>query len=173
MEVAALRMFPSEPRQVVRARRLIPVASGWQQKMGRPQASGGEIRETSKYPSVRLFSFTRCYFWLMYRLPLLRFVLWAIGCRLSQGVGTSTPQIKVGEDVYRGKTEPIVGTTMTFVTPKAGSSGGGSVGVCVWGDCLCVCPFALAALAGCARSHWPRWPATDRLLDVKNVQGYS
>ncbi|CAN0425688.1 unnamed protein product [Pylaiella littoralis] len=40
-----------------------------------------------------------------------------------KGVGTSTPQLKVGEEVYKGKTEPIVGTTMAFITPKAGSAG--------------------------------------------------
>lgn len=79
----------------------------------------------------------------------------AVGWRMSQGVGTSTPQIKVGEDVYRGKTEPIVGTTMAFVTPKAGSSGGGSVFVSS--------PFALMALIG---------SSTDRLLEVNVDSGY-
>eukprot|EP00903_Cladosiphon_okamuranus_P022280 g20486.t1 len=40
-----------------------------------------------------------------------------------KGIGTSTPQLKIGEQVYNGKTEPIIGTTMAFRTPKAGSAG--------------------------------------------------
>ncbi|CAM9621825.1 unnamed protein product [Scytosiphon promiscuus] len=40
-----------------------------------------------------------------------------------KGIGTNTPQLKVGEEIYGGKAEPIVGTTMSFTTPKPGSSG--------------------------------------------------
>ncbi|CAM9601177.1 unnamed protein product [Ectocarpus fasciculatus] len=40
-----------------------------------------------------------------------------------KGIGTKTPQLKVGEEVYEGNAEPIIGTTMAFTTPKPGASG--------------------------------------------------
>lgn len=62
-----------------------------------------------------------------------------------QGIGTSTPQLKVGEQVYNGKAEPIIGTTMAFATPKAGSAGMYSGGLSFFAGmipcslCVCVC----------------------------------
>ena len=38
-------------------------------------------------------------------------------------MGTGTPLLKVGDETFDGKTEPIIGTTLTFATPPAGSSG--------------------------------------------------
>ncbi|CAM9320886.1 unnamed protein product [Ascophyllum nodosum] len=40
-----------------------------------------------------------------------------------QGVGTSNPTLRVGGEVFAGKTEPIVGTTVVFKTPPPGAAG--------------------------------------------------
>lgn len=39
-------------------------------------------------------------------------------------MGTGTPLLKLGDEAFDGKAEPIIGTTLTFTTPPAGSSGG-------------------------------------------------
>lgn len=41
----------------------------------------------------------------------------------TQGIGTSKPELKIGETTFEGKVEPIVGTTLAFKAPPAGDKG--------------------------------------------------
>eukprot|EP00904_Undaria_pinnatifida_P012034 jgi/Undpi1/7961/HiC_scaffold_24.g10433.m1 len=39
-----------------------------------------------------------------------------------KGTGSSSPVLKVGDETFDGKAEPIIGTTLAFTTPPAGSA---------------------------------------------------
>lgn len=54
--------------------------------------------------------------------PPHRFFFFCV-CNRRKGMGTRTPLLKVGDEAFDGKAEPIIGTTLTFTTPPAGSSG--------------------------------------------------
>lgn len=36
---------------------------------------------------------------------------------------TENPELKIGEELLKGKVEPILGTSLVFKTPPAGSTG--------------------------------------------------